>query len=480
MIRSLLVLYNPFRLSATLVYMLQNTEYVALPYLRWFWRTQDFSSVMYRRTLDRTKAARLLTGALLVGMGLQILTGIAVILLWQFGHLVGGLYFGLALLLSFPVVWAHIVVIPLILGREFITKPQQASTITASKAIFANHKAARIAIAGSYGKTSMKELLLTVLSEGKNVAATPANKNVAISHAYFAAKLTGKEDILLLEYGEGHPGDVQKFAETTQPTHGIITGLAPAHLDQYKTVAAAGEDIFSLARYLDGKQVFVNADSASTHIFMQPGYYTYDASGALRWKVKDIVLSIHGTTFTLTKGKRTLRLRSALLGKHQVGPLSLAAALGIELGLTDKQVIAGIGKTTAYEHRMQAYAIGGATVIDDTYNGNIEGVRVGTELLAALPAKRKWYVTPGLVDQGNQADLVHEEMGKLIAAAKPDIIVLMQNSATAAITAGLQSAGFAGEVRIETAPLDFYTSLEHQVAAGDLVLMQNDWTDNYA
>src|SRR5665213_3582687 len=142
------------------------------------------------------------------------------------------------------------------MGRELSTKPKEASLINESASIFANHPGIKIAVAGSYGKTTMKELLKTVLSEGLKVAATPANKNVSSSHAYFAAKLKGDEDILIIEYGEGAPGDVARFARITQPTHAIITGLAPAHLDQYKTLQAAGKDIFSVADHLNGKHVY--------------------------------------------------------------------------------------------------------------------------------------------------------------------------------------------------------------------------------
>ena len=71
-------------------------------------------------------------------------------------------------------------------------------------------------------------------------------------------------------------------------------------------------------------------------------------------------------------------------------------------------------------------------------------------------------------------------VGKLIGEAEPDVLVLMKNSVTAYIEAGLESTKFKGELRIESNPLEFYTNLSHFVAAGDLVVMQNDWTDNYA
>jgi hypothetical protein len=71
-------------------------------------------------------------------------------------------------------------------------------------------------------------------------------------------------------------------------------------------------------------------------------------------------------------------------------------------------------------------------------------------------------------------------MGELIAATKPDIVVLMNNSVTKYLQEGLEKGGYKGELRIEHEPLHFYSNLEHILAAGDVVLMQNDWTDNYA
>jgi len=480
MIPNIRVLYSLRKSSTTLAYMLQSSEYDLAQYFRWFWRTQDFSRIMYRRTLDATRVAQLLKLFLMVGMLLQILGGLLCIVLWHRGVLDGGGLFGLALILSYPVVWAHLVVAPLWLGRELILKPRQRRQISASARLFADHPAVKIAVAGSYGKTSMKELLNTVLSVGKRVAVTPANKNVAISHAQFAGSLKGDEEVLVIEYGEGQPGDVRRFTAVTNPSHGIITGLAPAHLDKYKTIQAAGEDIFSLADYLHGRNIYVNGEGAAIKPFLKKSYEMYGAHGALGWKVSDVKLSLEGTTFTLAKGKQRLVLKSGLLGMHNVGPLSLAVALAIELGLSLREVEKGIAATAPFEHRMQPYQLGAAWIIDDTYNGNLEGVRAGTELLALLTAKRKLYITPGLVDQGDETQTVHEAVGRYIAQAQPDVVVLMHNTVTRYIQSGLQMAHYAGEVRIEHEPLRFYQNLKHHVAAGDLVMMQNDWTDNYA
>ncbi len=479
MIRALLSLYSP-RYPAVLVYMLQNTEYQIAPYLRWYWQTVHFERVMYRRALHRTLPARLLLVALYVGMLSQVAAGVLLLLLGIYNHLEGGVAFGLAVIIAYPVVWAHLIALPLEIGRLLIIKPKQWFLVRRSKAIFGNFGGFIIAIAGSYGKTSMKELLLTILSQGKKVAATPANKNVSISHAYFARKLKGDEDILLIEYGEGKPGDVSRFARITHPSHAVITGLAPAHLDRYGTLKAAGHDIFSLAGFVQPEQVYVNSESPDALPFVTSGNQLYSEKGALGWKVTNVRVSLDGTRFAMQKGTDKLELHSKLLGRHQVGPLVLAAALAMQLGLTKTQVRAGVAKTQPFEHRMQPYQLGGAWIIDDTYNGNIDGIRAGTHLLQELPAARKIYVTPGLVDQGPETARIHQEMGHLIAAAQPDMVVLIKHSVTSHIQKGLQAAGFKGELLIETDPLNFYQNLDLLVAHGDLVLLQNDWPDNYA
>jgi UDP-N-acetylmuramoyl-tripeptide--D-alanyl-D-alanine ligase len=461
-------------------YMLQSTEYQVWPYLKWYWRTQNFATVMRRRSLDRTRRAKLVWLALLAGMALQALAGLLLIAFGLQSDRSEFVLFGLALLLAYPVFWAHLIVLPLLAAKYFYTIPRQNRVVAASAELFKQHPAAKVAIVGSYGKTTMKELLLTVLGAGIKVAATPANRNVASSHATFVAGLDGDEEVLLIEYGEGAPGDVGRFAQTTHPDHAVITGVAPAHLDQYKTLEAAAEDIFSVTDFVSPQKTYVNADSAAARPYIRDTFQQYDQSGIGAWKVSKVAVSLDGTSFTLTRGKQKLDVVSKLLGRHQIGPLCAAIALGMELGISDKDLLAGIANTEPYEHRMRTYRLGGAVIIDDTYNGNLEGVRAGTALLAELESSRKWYVTPGLVDQGALTGEVHEEMGQLIAAAKPNVVVLMQNSVTEHIRKGLDAAGYKGDIRIQTDPLAFYTHLEHFVSAGDLVLMQNDWTDNYA
>lgn len=473
-----LSLYYPM-FPAAIAYMLQSTEYDTKAYLVWLHRTRDFSAVMHRRTLDRTMVAKAFLVFMTAGISLQVIIAAVCFVLGYSNGSALTTFMGIFLLLSAPISWAYLVIIPMFIAKHMIINPKLDRQRRETQRILAAHKGIKIAVAGSYGKTTMKELLATVLSEGMNVAATPGNKNVATAHYQFARGLSGDEQVLIIEFGEGHLGDVSRFTETIQPDIAVITGLAPAHLDQYGSIEAAGKDIFSLAEALKPSDVYVNLESDAALKHIKPEYVGFSNDGLDGWKAGKATIDLDGTRFKLKKDKHVIQVNSQIIGEHLIGVLSATAVIAERLGMPIPKIEAGFAHTKPYEHRMQPYRLGGAWVIDDAYNGNIQGIEAGTKLLASLKATRKIYVTPGLVDQGSETTAVHEKMGKLIARAKPDIVVLMKNSVTDAITRGLQAEGYTGELILQHDALTFYTNLDQFVAAGDIVLLQNDWTDNY-
>lgn len=463
--------YFTFVMPARLVYMLQQVEYDPNKFFAWLWRVPNLSKVSRRGRLVQTRKAQAL---LLIGYGTMGLGLVLVLTMLRRELWLSAVVFLLLLPLWVGLVLAVVVKTGYVL-LQIVRRP----LLGKAEAQLRAHPAVKIAILGSYGKTTMKELLLTVLSQGKRVKATPGNMNVPISHArWITSKVNADEEVLIFEYGEGEPGDIAKFAAMTHPDYAVITGLAPNHLDHYPSLEAVADDLLSIRSKVPDDRLLLNVEAAS--LSRQAGAVpTYGLQGVKDWKISDVKVAYEGTSFTMKQGKTALHLRSKLLGRHQVGPLAAAAALAYDLDLSPAQIEAGIAATKPFEHRMEARPLHGAWIIDDTYNGNLEGIRAGLQLLGDLEAKRKVYVTPGLVDQGAETERVHLEIGQLIAAAKPDKVVLMQNSVTDFIKQGLEAGGFKGELALETDPLSYYTNLEHTLAAGDLVIMQNDWTDNY-
>lgn len=429
---------------------------------------------MHRKTLERTNAAKLLLVFAIFFELAFIVIGTLVVL---FGASLSQQVMGGLLIVMAPFLAAIALACVAYVAYHTIVRPQEAKIIRESKDIFTAHPAIKIGVAGSYGKTSFKEMLATVLNEKIHVAVTPGNMNTPIAHARFAKQLKGDEQVIILEYGEESPGDIQRFIDVTTPDWAVILGLAPNHLDYYRHIDSLANDLLVLRSL--GKNLLINGDSRLLQKYLNKTDNIVTSAQVGKWRITKIQSSRDGIAFVLTSKDATLHLKSQLLGRHLVVPLAMTAMIAYELGLSKKQIEAGIAKTAPFAHRMQPRMTAGALIIDDTYNGNIEGMLAGLDLLAELEATRKVYVTPGLVDQGEETESVHRTIAEKIYKVQPGIVILMDNSATKIIRAVLTELGYEGVVRVEYDPLKFYQNIDQITAAGDVVLMQNDWTDNY-
>jgi len=492
-----------FGYERTLLYMLQQTEYNVREYFIWLRRVKDFRIVRQRGNMIPTMKVRLLFNALALFVLIYIATifWIAVELNMIWFYIVA-----LVLFLLLPVIAQYVIVFPLILGDILIKKPLAKKRIAHAKEILKNHKGYKIAIAGSFGKTTAKSVLATVLSGGKKVATTPGNINQPLGFAKFIADLDGDEDILIFEFGEYRPGDIRQMCRFIQPDAGFITGINDAHLANFSSRDELAANILDLQKYLlqnkgaviasvakqsmdrhgnklprDDRSetlrknlVCLNSDSEILRKHDDKNSTLYSQNGVEKSPVKNVRITSFGTEFTLGK----MKIESGLLGRHNIGIVAAAVDFAKRFGLTDAEIRAGLKNLKPFEHRMEPRIVNGAVVIDDTYNGNLDGVRAGIELLQELSAAKKIYVTPGLVEQGSKVEENHRAIGEMLARAKFDKIVLMQNSVTKFIVSGLGEK-FHGELILIDDPLTFYLNLDKFVAAGDVVLMQNDWTDNY-
>lgn len=469
MIKNIFSYYSPTT-PLLYVYMLQQVDYEVRKFGSWLRRAPTMRAVQKRGKLDYTARAKLIVMASYTGW---LLVGITAIGL----AITANVYAWLLLLLLMPVGSLLAATLTSVLTQSLVNKTFTKEITLAQKKLEAM-PATRVAILGSYGKTTMKELLSTVLSEGLSVAATPANKNVLFSHAKWVRSLAGTENVLLFEYGESRPGDIAKLASFSQPDIAVITGVAPAHMDTYESIDAIAQDFATITEYTDNPPL-INEDATELHSYISV-FESYGSTRAGKWIIKDVSCSINGTSFTMTHENKKLIVNSMLIGKHLVGPLAAVAAIADGLGLPKAVIERGLAKTKPFAHRMQPYRLSGAWIIDDTYNGNIEGMRAGLKLLRSLDANKKIYVTPGLVEQGKETEAIHAELGTLIALAQPDQVVLMNNSVRKYIQDALERAGFKGSITIIDNPLSYYENLQYSVSSGDIVLMQNDWPDGYS
>lgn len=476
MMKKFLSRYRPSYLRS-LVYMLQASEYDVREYLAWLGRVKDFSVVEKRKQLVKTpKALALLTLAWLTLV-------VWIIAVMVYANATGSdmsLIIGAAIVILSPFYLPYLIFIPLLIIK-IIQLPIEYRLISQAQKKLAAHPALKIGIAGSFGKTTMRDILKTVLAEGEKVAAPPKNHNTPLGISAFVKTLKGDEKVLIFELGEYYPGDVRALAELVRPDIGVITGTNEAHLQRFKTLERAAATVFELADHLGGRPVYVNGESELAKKNARAGHILYGRAGVGSAKVEHPRTDLGGLSFALVTGDSRLELSSSLLGLHQVGPLAAAADIAERLGLSPEQIRAGVAKTKPFDHRLApSVDAAGVVTLDDSYNGNPDGVKAVIDFLASIAGRRRWYVTPGLVEMGARAEEVHKDIGRQLAQAKIEKVILVRNSVTPFIERGLREAGYGGEVLWFDEALQAFAALPSLTAAGDVVLLQNDWPDQYA
>lgn len=476
----LLLIYSSLtsHYARTLTYMLQRVDYQPEPFIRWLFRAGNLRNVQKRGAVNWTFRAKAVYGAIVSSVVTYLLVNLLII--YALDDFTGRVGLALIASLAYPFIIVVIITIIITFGRVLIVSPKERAAIKRAKAVYGMLPAHVVAVAGSYGKTTMKELLLHLLSGQYKTRATIANANTLGSIAALAPTIEQDIEYVVVEYGEAYPGDILKATEMTKPEYAFITGLAPNHLDHYNTLDALTQDIGYLVGYLDPCNVYVNGDCDTLTDAIPMGIH-YGHQGAGNLHVTDINTQISGTTIKFTYKKTRHTFTTRLLGAHNVGPLMAVVEFCTGQGMAIETVLARLTELEPHEHRMSVRPLGhNSWFIDDTYNGNVNGLLAGLELLASLPATgKKIYITPGLVDQGSETKSVHETVGQAIAKTSPDEVILFDNSVRTYIENAALQNGYKGTITVVGDAIELANSLDSITAAGDVVLWQNDWPDEY-
>lgn len=463
------------RYIRSLVYMLQASEYDLKDFLKWHERVTDFRKVELRKHISYTpKAVMLLAFSWAAVLGLLVAAFAASTLQYPVGVIVAG-----GIIVELPLL-VLLLLLAVLMMVQILQKPIEWILVSRAQRALAKHSAVKIAIAGSYGKTSMREILKSVIGTGKRVAAATGSINTPLGIAGFVRTLQGDEEVLIFELGEYYPGDIKRLCQMINPSIGVITGVNEAHFEKFGSVKAAAATIFELAEHLGDAPLYLNGENEVSRQRARKGDIVYSREQVGRWLISDAATSLEGTVFTMRAGDEEIRARSKLLGLHMVGPVAAAAVVAKSIGLTAGQIEQGIGETRPFVHRLEPRRdVSGVITLDDSYNGNPDGVRAIIEFLKQIQARR-WYVTPGLVEVGERSEAVHREIGELLAQARIEKVVLIRNSVTPYIEAGLQNSGYRGDIVWYENALEAYAALPHLTLPGDVVVLQNDWPDQYA
>ena len=351
-----------------------------------------------------------------------------------------------------------------------------------------------IGITGSFGKTSVKYYLTTLLSESFSVLMTPESYNTPMGIVRTIREhLKPTHEIFVCEMGARHLHDIKEITDIVHPDDGIVTSIGYQHLETFHSLENIISTKYELLDAVDekekaeGKQEgkhlkFVNGDNEIIRANMKyPDAITYGLYDGNDYQAKDVQVSGAGTSFTVTAPSgETAEFTTRLVGRHNVENIVGAIAAANSLGVPMKKLVMAVRRLVSVPHRLELTKHGNVSILDDAYNSNPNGAKVALETLSLFEESVKILVTPGMVELGEKEAEYNEEFGKQ-AAAVCDYIILVGQKNSADIERGALGAGFDKEKIFTKSSFKEASELMYEIDAGKekVILLENDLPDNY-
>jgi UDP-N-acetylmuramoyl-tripeptide--D-alanyl-D-alanine ligase len=348
-----------------------------------------------------------------------------------------------------------------------------------------------IAITGSYGKTSTKFVIDAFLKERMSVCTTPGSYNTPMGICkVINNQLEASHKALILEMGARYEGNINELCDLAKPDVSVITNVGISHLETFGSKEVIAREKSTLARELkkDGTLILNGDDPLvrkMAEIRDDVKIVFVGSNGAIR--ASNIETGSDGTSFVMEWydnedeliGKEKVTTR--LLGYHNIQNILLGAAVAREFDIRLKTIALAASRMEPVEHRLELKHRDGFVVIDDAFNSNPVGAANAVEVLSSFQQGRKFIITPGMIELGEQETDKNEEFGRQIGESDINVAILVGEERTKPILRGIQSTekGKEKDVRVVNSLFEANDLLKSEGQKGDVVLYENDLPDTY-
>ena len=341
-----------------------------------------------------------------------------------------------------------------------------------------------LAITGSNGKTTTKEMVAAILEEAAlggeslrgKILKTQGNFNNLVGLPLTLLRLRRRDKMAVVELGTNRPGEIQRLAEIAEPDCGIITSVAAAHLAGLNTVSGVAREKGALYRNVrPAGAIAVNVDDARVKklaLKFKGKKITYGNRGSVRarsWRMR----GASGISFTLEAGRERCNVRLKYLGQHNISNALGAAALTLGAGVKLSAIRRGLEKTKPFSMRMQVEDWRGIGIINDAYNANPASMKAALETLAAVKCRgQRSAVLGDMFELGRHSVKEHRSLGRAAAEAKIDNLYLLGRQASAVRDGALKGGMRAEQIVIGKGHADIAAQLRKRVKRGDWLLLK--------
>ena len=332
-----------------------------------------------------------------------------------------------------------------------------------------------VGVTGSAGKTTTKDVIAHVLSTRLRVLKSQGNLNNHFGLPLQLLKLESEHDIAVIEMGMSHAGEITALCEIAKPDWGVVTSVAPVHLEFFpEGIAGIARAKYELIASLPPSGVaFLNGDDPYVSQFgrdFRGKVVMFGISHAADVSAKSLEdLGPHGSRFQLHAGGVITSAELPLLGNHNVSNALAGIAVALEAGVTPSEAAASLASLKAPDKRGQVLQINGATIINDCYNSNPKALEAMVDVVASSPAKRRIVVAGEMLELGPAAPELHRQSGNHIAQRKIDILLGVRGAASFIVEGAAAGGVFAKFVPEPELVGDW---LAENLKSGDVVLLK--------
>ncbi|MDR1614006.1 MAG: UDP-N-acetylmuramoyl-tripeptide--D-alanyl-D-alanine ligase [Campylobacteraceae bacterium] len=320
-----------------------------------------------------------------------------------------------------------------------------------------------IAITASYGKTSIKNFLYHILSPKFNCYKTPRSVNTIIGLVQdINTTLPLNSDIYIAEAGARERGDIEEIAEFLEPDIVIIGQIGTQHIEYFKSLETIRNTKMELISSPKLTQAFV-------HESLNVNPNEDERIKIFGKEIKVIEATLDGTKFSMKIGRKRVEFETKLLGSFNAVNLAACIHTAIYLGLNVEEIQKAVKSINSVEHRLQRMAdTGGKIILDDSFNGNFEGMRSSYELVKTYSG-RKVLITPGIVESTKEENI---KLAKIIDGVF-DLVII-----TGSVNAEILNHAISRAHKIVLGDKSQLTTiLAQNTKVGDLILFSNDTPD---
>jgi UDP-N-acetylmuramoyl-tripeptide--D-alanyl-D-alanine ligase len=331
-----------------------------------------------------------------------------------------------------------------------------------------------IGVTGSAGKTTTKEAIAHVLAAKFHVLKSEGNFNNHFGLPLMLLKLEPEHDLAVIEMGMSHAGEIRALAKIAQPDIGVVTNVAPVHLEFFDSLAGIARAKYELVESLPSSGTAVlNADDEYVSQFgrdFKGRVIKYGTNSAADLRAENVQSKgTEGSEFDIVIAGTREHASLPLVGDHNILNALAALSVSIACGLKVSDAVAALSTLKPADKRGQVLQLGNITVINDCYNSNPKALQAMVDALSAMKAARRIVVAGEMLELGPAGEELHRESGRHIADQKIDRVLGVRGLAQALVE-GAKDGGIRAEFVATSEEAGEW--LARETHDGDLVLLK--------